>query len=87
VGNQHSTHDEKDLPFDRVRFDFADGRRLAYFHIRRVGLSPDADAFITAERLGPDVLDSSFDLADAGRLKTPMSLLNGSGGDKNDTPA
>jgi hypothetical protein len=74
VGNQHFTHDEKDLPFDRVRFDFADRHHLTYIDmrlLRRVGLAPDADAFITAERLGPDALDSSFDLAGAEGPKVP----------------
>jgi formamidopyrimidine-DNA glycosylase len=42
---QHFTHDEKDAPHDRVRFDFGDGHHLAYFNmrlLRRVGPSPDA---------------------------------------------
>lgn len=52
--------------YDRVRLDFADGHHLAYINPRRigaVGLVDDADAFITAEKLGPDALDPRFDFA------------------------
>jgi formamidopyrimidine-DNA glycosylase len=59
--------DEADDPrYDRVRFDFASGGRLAYVNRRmlgRVGLADDADAFIEGEELGPDALDPTFDLA------------------------
>jgi formamidopyrimidine-DNA glycosylase len=54
-----------DPPYDRVRFDFAGGRHLAYVNRRmlgRVGLANDADAFIRAEELGLDALDPGFDL-------------------------
>jgi formamidopyrimidine-DNA glycosylase len=53
-----------DPPYDRVRFDFAGGRHLAYVNRRmlgRVGLTDDADAFIEGEELGPDALDRAFD--------------------------
>lgn len=55
-----------DPPYDRVRFDFAGGGRLAYVNRRmlgRVGLADDAERFIEAEGLGPDALDPAFDLA------------------------
>jgi formamidopyrimidine-DNA glycosylase len=54
-----------DPPYDRVRFDFADGGHLAYVNRRmlgRVGLADDADGFVAAEQLGPDALDPGFDL-------------------------
>ena len=44
---------------DRVRFDFANGRHLAFVDPRlfgAVGLVDDPDAFIVAQRLGPDAL-------------------------------
>ena len=80
---QHFTDGEDDPPYDRVRFDFADGHHLAYLNPRllgRVGLAPDADAFVRAERLGPDALDPRFDLAAferslAGRKRDVKSLL------------
>jgi formamidopyrimidine-DNA glycosylase len=53
-------------PYDRVRLDFSDGHRLAYINPRRLGgveFVEDADTFIAAEKLGPDVLDPHFDLA------------------------
>jgi formamidopyrimidine-DNA glycosylase len=53
-----------DPPYDRVRFDFEDGRHLAYVNRRmlgRVGLADDAETFIQAEELGPDALDPAFD--------------------------
>jgi formamidopyrimidine-DNA glycosylase len=56
---------DADVPYDRVRLDFAKGS-LAYVNRRmlgRVGLAEDADAFIAAEGLGPDALDPAFDLA------------------------
>jgi formamidopyrimidine-DNA glycosylase len=54
-----------EVPYDRVRLDFEKGS-LAYVNRRmlgRVGLADDADAFIAAEKLGPDALDPAFDLA------------------------
>ena len=79
----HFTDDEQDPPYDRVRLDFADGHHLAYINARllgRVGLTADADKFITAQGLGPDALDPRFDLAAfeqvlAGRKRDAKSLL------------
>jgi formamidopyrimidine-DNA glycosylase len=66
TGRLHYFHDMADEPsYDRVRFDFSNGRHLAYVNLRllgRVGLTEDADAFIEAEGLGPDALDPGFDL-------------------------
>jgi hypothetical protein len=45
---QHLAHAEKNLPYDRVRFDFADAHHLAYFNmrlLRRVGLYPAATRY------------------------------------------
>jgi formamidopyrimidine-DNA glycosylase len=72
-----------DPPYDRVRFDFAGGRHLAYVNRRmlgRVGLADDADEFIRAEELGPDALDPAFDLeafnqAIEGRRRDVKSVL------------
>jgi formamidopyrimidine-DNA glycosylase len=53
-----------DPPYDRVRFDFANGHHLAYVNRRmlgRVGLADDTEAFIADEQLGPDALDPAFD--------------------------
>jgi len=80
---KHFTDDEDDPPYDRVRFDFADGHHLAYINARllgRVGLAADADAFVAAEGLGPDALDPRFDLAAfeqalAGRKRDVKSRL------------
>ena len=80
---EHFTDGEDDPPYDRVRFDFADGHHLAYVNPRllgRVGLAPDADAFVAAEGLGPDALDLRFDLATferslGGRRRDVKSLL------------
>ncbi len=55
----------EDPPYDRVRFDFASGRRLAYTNVRllgRLGLAEDPDRFLAAEGLGPDALDPAVDL-------------------------
>jgi formamidopyrimidine-DNA glycosylase len=57
--------DDEDVPYDRVRLEFARGS-LAYVNRRmlgRIGLADDADGFIEAEELGPDALDPAFDLA------------------------
>jgi formamidopyrimidine-DNA glycosylase len=76
--------DPAEVPrYTRVRFDFANGRHLAYINVRllgRVGLADDADAFIQSEALGPDALDPAFDLAAfeavlAGRRGTLKALL------------
>jgi formamidopyrimidine-DNA glycosylase len=72
-----------DPPYDRVRFDFEDGRHLAYVNRRmlgRVGLADDAETFIQAEELGPDALDPAFDRdaferAIAGRRRDLKSVL------------
>ncbi len=80
---KHFTDGEGDPTYDRVRFDFAGGHHLAYVNPRllgRVGLAPDADAFIAAEGLGPDALDPRFDLAAfelalEGRKRDVKSLL------------
>jgi formamidopyrimidine-DNA glycosylase len=80
---KHFQEGESDPPYDRVRFDFADGHHLAYINPRLfggVGLAADADGFIAAERLGPDALDPQFDFtaferAFAGRKRDVKSLL------------
>jgi formamidopyrimidine-DNA glycosylase len=72
-----------DPPYDRVRFDFAGGRHLAYVNRRmlgRVGLADDADEFIRDAELGPDALDPPFDLkafaqAIEGRRRDVKSVL------------
>jgi formamidopyrimidine-DNA glycosylase len=56
---------DAEVPYDRVRLEF-EGGSLAYVNRRmlgRVGLADDADAFIAAEKLGPDALEPAFDLA------------------------
>ncbi len=53
-----------DPEHDRLRLDFDNGYHLAFDNQRllgRVGLVPDADAFIAAEQLGPDAMDSNVD--------------------------
>jgi formamidopyrimidine-DNA glycosylase len=80
---RHFAEGEDDPPYDRVRFDFADGHHLAYINPRllgQVGLATDPEAFIAEERLGPDALDERFDLAAfeklaAGRRRDVKSLL------------
>ena len=80
---KHFSDGEQDPPYERVRFDFADGHHLAYIDARllgRIGLTADADAFITAQGLGPDALDPRFDRAAferalAGRKRDAKSLL------------
>jgi formamidopyrimidine-DNA glycosylase len=80
---RHFTDGEQDPPYDRVRFDFADGHHLAYINARllgRVGLTADADGFIAAQGLGLDALDPRFDFAAfdrslAGRKRDVKSLL------------
>jgi formamidopyrimidine-DNA glycosylase len=62
----HFVGDDEDPPYDRVRFDFADGRHLAYVNPRllgHLGLVPEIDAYIAAEGLGPDALAGEFDFA------------------------
>jgi formamidopyrimidine-DNA glycosylase len=70
-----------DPPYDRVRFDFASGRRLAYVNRRmlgRVGCAEDADAFIEEHELGPDALAldlRAFKAALGGRRRDVKSAL------------
>jgi formamidopyrimidine-DNA glycosylase len=80
---KHLAPGEEDPPDDRLRFDFADGHRLAYLNPRRigrVGLVSDPAAFVKEERLGPDALDPGFELAAferalKGRKRDVKSLL------------
>lgn len=58
------TGDEAEPNSTRLLFEFADGNRLAYVNPRRIGhvhLTDSARAYIAEEKLGPDVLDRSFD--------------------------
>lgn len=70
-----------DPPYDRVRFDFAGGRHLAYVNRRmlgRVGCADDADAFIDEHELGPDALGldlQAFKTALGGRRRDVKSAL------------
>jgi formamidopyrimidine-DNA glycosylase len=80
---RHFAEGESDPPYDRVRFDFADGHHLAYVNPRLfggVGLTTDVATFIAEEGLGPDALDPEFDLMAfdrvlAGRKRDVKSLL------------
>jgi len=52
--------------FARLCLDFVTGGQLAYVNPRRIGkahFAPEASAFTGDEKLGPDVLAPSFDLA------------------------
>jgi formamidopyrimidine-DNA glycosylase len=52
--------------FARLCLDFATGGQLAYLNPRRIGkahFASSAGALIRGEKLGPDVLEPSFDLA------------------------
>jgi formamidopyrimidine-DNA glycosylase len=52
-------------PYDRLRFDFANGSHLALIDPRRfgrAGIADDAESFIAAEHLGPDALDRALTL-------------------------
>jgi formamidopyrimidine-DNA glycosylase len=63
---QYFAEPQDDPPYDRVRFDFADGGHLAYVNVRllgRVRLVADAEAFLAGIPVGPDALDPGFDLA------------------------
>lgn len=54
-----------DPAYDQIRFDFTDGKHLAYISRRRlgrVGLVADPDDFLRVEGAGPDALDPAFDL-------------------------
>lgn len=62
---------EPDPDYVRMSLDFADGGSLAYVNPRRFGhvhLADSADAFIVAEKLGPDALDRRFTRAALGRI-------------------
>jgi formamidopyrimidine-DNA glycosylase len=80
---RHFAQGESDPPYDRVRFDFADGHHLAYVNPRLfggVGLATDVDTFIASKGLGPDALDPLFDFtaferAFTGRKRDVKSLL------------
>jgi formamidopyrimidine-DNA glycosylase len=80
---QHVAPDAKDPPYDRLRLDFADGHHLAYVNPRRIGkvaLVADADAFVAAQKLGPDALDprlarSAFARAVTARRRDIKSVL------------
>lgn len=57
---------DKEPPFTRVRFDFANDGHLAYTNKRMIGridIAEDAKEFIVREKLGPDALDPHFDLS------------------------
>jgi formamidopyrimidine-DNA glycosylase len=80
---RHFDEGEPDPPYDRVRFDFADGHHLAYINPRLLGqvsLATDADRFVAEQELGPDALDpqfgfAAFERALAGRKRDVKSLL------------
>jgi formamidopyrimidine-DNA glycosylase len=60
-----------DPDYARLMLDFVGGGALAYINPRRFGhvrLVEDKDAFITAEKLGPDALDRRFDRAFLARI-------------------
>lgn len=53
-------------PYTRVRFDFTNGKHLAYTSRRmlgRIGLTADVAAFIRDRGIGPDALDPMLDMA------------------------
>jgi formamidopyrimidine-DNA glycosylase len=55
---------EDEPRFDRVRFDFEGKRHLGFVDRRvlgRIGMARDAEAFIAACGLGPDLLDPALD--------------------------
>jgi len=66
TGDLRALKDPASRPrFTRVCLDLAGHSHLAYINKRmigRVGLAPNADAFIAAEKLGPDALDRRFTL-------------------------
>ena len=54
---------DDDPEYDRLRLDFSNGYHLAFENQRlfgRVGIVPDADAFIATQKLGPDAMDPSL---------------------------
>lgn len=80
---QYFGKSEGEAPYERLRFEFRGGDRLAYLNPRRIGrigLAEDVASFVAKERLGPDALDPSFDLAAlerafSGRRREVKSLL------------
>jgi formamidopyrimidine-DNA glycosylase len=57
---------EQEPRYVRLSLAFADGSRLAYLNPRRIGhvqATGSTEAFVAAERLGPDALDPSFNQA------------------------
>lgn len=55
----------------RLRLDFSGGGHLAYVNVRRlgqIGLVDDPDAYVEAEGLGPDALDTAFDAGALGSV-------------------
>lgn len=55
--------DGDDPAYDRLRFDFANGRHLGFIDPRlfgQIGIADDDDDFIKRQKLGPDALDRSF---------------------------
>ena len=80
---RHFVKEADEPPFDRLRFDFADGHHLAYVNPRRIGrveLVAGPEQFIAAERLGPDALDprlrpGEFARAVAARRRDIKSVL------------
>jgi formamidopyrimidine-DNA glycosylase len=57
---------EEAPPYARVLFCFANGHRLAYHAMRKLGevaLIDDVERFVERRDLGPDALDPAFDLA------------------------
>jgi len=74
---------EEELEYDRVLFRFTNGYQLAYLSMRKLGevaLIDDVERFVDEKGLGPDVLDSNFDLAAfkevvAGRRAMVKSVL------------
>lgn len=59
----HFKNQKDDPKYDRVRLDFRDGTHLAFDDRRqlgRVGLTGDADAFYSKQKLGSDALDPAL---------------------------
>ena len=57
---------DEDPEYDRVLFKFANGYQLAYYAMRKLGrvdVIDDVEEFVRRKDLGPDALDSDFDLA------------------------
>jgi formamidopyrimidine-DNA glycosylase len=57
---------EQQPAYVRFRLDFSNGDQIAYINRRRIGrvrLVDNAESFLTQMRVGPDALDSNFDLS------------------------